>query len=89
MTKHSPNAAVAYEAASAKVAAALLQLESKLKNHRMTFVADGSKNWGFVGDLNHYASVLYEIASTDGLYPTTNRHGKVVRVSVPKSGEEL
>jgi hypothetical protein len=57
------NAAVAYKAASAEVGALLLLLQAKLEKHHGDFVASGEKNWGSVGDLRHYASVLSEIVA--------------------------
>jgi hypothetical protein len=59
-----PTAAEAYKQQQERVAGLLKRVEAHLADHANRQAAD-SKNWGFVGDLTHYANQLAEILGED------------------------
>ena len=55
----------AYREARAKVGTLLEEFNAKLAGHAAKQIQD-SKNWGFAGDMNHYAELLEELLGKRG-----------------------
>ena len=63
-------AKTAYSENAAKIATALDALHKRLEQHTRDFAAEGSKDWGYVGDLAHIAETLETLTPN---HPQRNR----------------
>lgn len=59
------SANAAYKAARTKVGGLLDEVTAKLAQHAAQQIQD-PKNWGYVGDMNHYAELLEELLGKRG-----------------------
>ena len=66
MASKTRTAQTAYAENAAKIAAALDALQKRLEQHASDFETEGSKNWGYVGDLAHIAATLETLTSEEG-----------------------
>jgi len=66
MSNQRRTAETAYAENSAKIAAALDALQKRLYQHVCDFENEGSKNWGYVGDLAHIAETVESLTSEEG-----------------------
>ena len=59
--RNAPSAKTRYQEQSRKLRGAIEKLQAKLAQHEADFAASGSRNWGYVGDLDHYNDLLSDI----------------------------
>jgi hypothetical protein len=72
----------AYQEQKRRVERLMKELHAHLAEHAGRQAKD-ARNWGFVGDLNHYAEEIEEMLGTRRYYTTPDG----VRMMIPEDGE--
>jgi len=80
--RNSETADQAYQRQQARVQKLVADLKTFLENHANRQKAE-PRNWGFAGDMNHYAEIIEEILGTRKIYTTADG----IRVTVPEDGQ--
>ena len=62
-------AATSYKETSARMAQLMRELQAKLARHEADFEASGSKDWGYVGDLDYWCGQIDQIVHPEDVHP--------------------